>query len=164
MADLERVKQAPLRSVLTAQEHGLRRSLSSEDSSILLAEMDALTRRYPSQDIAESIETYLADLEQLALRYSVTRVQSALAELRITPGQKFFPRPDEVAEMIERQREAGVQEARRRDGDAWMRDWKAHVERVNAERATPEYQAWLSSLGGPDGKEEEGATRGTEAG
>jgi hypothetical protein len=55
--------------------------------------------------LEQSLEGYLADFEQLALRYSLAKVQRALAELRIAPGQKFFPRPDEVAEVIEQQRE-----------------------------------------------------------
>ena len=45
------------------------------------------------------------DLEQLALKYSLPKVRKALEAMRITPGQRFFPRPDEVAEEIENQRE-----------------------------------------------------------
>jgi hypothetical protein len=50
------------------------------------------------------MEEYLADFERLALRYSLPRVEAALAELRIDLEQVFFPRPDEVASEIERQR------------------------------------------------------------
>jgi len=105
MSDLERISLAQLNSALTEQGLSSRKSLSNADSSILLAEVEVLTRRYPSQDHEESIAVYFQDLEQLALKYSVRKVQAALTELRIAPGQKFFPRPDEVAEVIEAQRE-----------------------------------------------------------
>jgi hypothetical protein len=60
-------------------------------------------QRYPSQDLTDSLEGYLWDFEQLALKYSLPKVTAALAALRIRPGQSFFPRPDEVAGEIERQ-------------------------------------------------------------
>jgi hypothetical protein len=113
MSDLERVTQAQASSALTEQDASLRRSLSDEDLSILLAEMDSLARRYPSQDQEESIESYMTDFEQLALKYSLRKVQQALQALRIRAGQKFFPRPDEVAQEIEDQREARLREAQR---------------------------------------------------
>jgi hypothetical protein len=134
MSDLERVTQAQANSALTEQDASLRRSLSGEDLSILLAEMDSLARRYPSQDQEESIESYLTDFEQLALKYSLRKVQQALQALRIRAGQKFFPRPDEVAQEIEDQREARLREAQRIDGEVWLREWHEHVKRINAER------------------------------
>jgi hypothetical protein len=134
MSDLERVTQAQANSALTEQDASLRRSLSGEDLSILLVEMDSLARRYPSQDQEESIESYLTDFEQLALKYSLRKVQQALQALRIRAGQKFFPRPDEVAQEIEDQREARLREAQRIDGEVWLREWHAHVKRINAER------------------------------
>ena len=65
--------------------------------AILLAQM---ADRYPSQDLADSMEGYLWDYERLALRYSMEDVTEALAEWRITPGAKFFPRPDEIADSL----------------------------------------------------------------
>ena len=70
--------------------------------AVLLAQM---VDRYPAQDLSDSLEGYLWDFEQLALRYSLNEVQAALAEHRITPGAKFFPRPDEIASVIVEQRE-----------------------------------------------------------
>jgi hypothetical protein len=64
-----------------------------------------LTIRYPGQDVQDSMESFLSDLERLAHRYSVAAVQVAIQELRIRPGQRFFPRPDEVAEEMARQRD-----------------------------------------------------------
>lgn len=54
------------------------------------------------------MEEYLADFEKLALKYSVLKIEQALDSLRIKAGQKFFPKPDEVAEEIELKREQGI--------------------------------------------------------
>jgi hypothetical protein len=134
MSDLERVTQAQANSALTGQDSSSRRSLSTEEFSTLVGEVELLITRYPSQDQEQSIEVYLADFERLALKYSLRKVQNALAALRIRAGQKFFPRPDEVAQEIEDQREAGLRRAQVRDGNAWLRDWKEHVKRVTEER------------------------------
>lgn len=66
--------------------------------------MEGLTRRYPSQDQAESVAEYFKDYEQLAVRKGVAKVCEAVQALRIDPGQIFFPRPDEVAAEMERLR------------------------------------------------------------
>lgn len=63
-------------------------------------------KRYPNQDMTESMEGYLQDFEQVALKYSLPRFREALAALRIKPGQGFFPRPDEVAAEIEAGKDA----------------------------------------------------------
>jgi hypothetical protein len=68
--------------------------------------MEGLTRRYPSQDQGESIAEYFKDYEQLVLKYSLHRVKEAVDALRISRDQKFFPKPDEVDEEIERQRQS----------------------------------------------------------
>ena len=47
---------------------------------------------------------YLADYEQLILKYSLQKVEDAVAALRINPEQHFFPTPDEVAGKIEQTR------------------------------------------------------------
>jgi hypothetical protein len=81
------------------------RRLSDAESvelGVLLAQM---VDRYPAQDLSDSLEGYLWDFEQLALRYSLGEVRAALAEYRITPGAKFFPRPDEIASAIVEQRD-----------------------------------------------------------
>ena len=46
---------------------------------------------------------YLADFERLALKFSLQKVEDAIAALRIDPEQEFFPKPNEVADEIERQ-------------------------------------------------------------
>jgi hypothetical protein len=61
-------------------------------------------------------------------------VEKALAALRIKPGQAFFPRPDEVAEEMEAQRERGINDAIRRDGNKWLEDWERHRLKIRAER------------------------------
>lgn len=115
---MERVTQALAHSALTEPAASLQKSLSSEDSTALLAMLDSLTRRYPSVDLAESMEDYEKDFAALAVEHGLPRVMAAVERLRIRPGQKFFPRPDEVADEIEAQREAlrvpGLAETKRR--------------------------------------------------
>jgi hypothetical protein len=94
---------------------------------VLLAQM---VDRYPAQDLSDSIEGYLWDFEQLALQYSLNEVRAALAEYRITPGARFFPRPDEIAsaiierrdmQVLERQRAREAAERIRQNRERW--DW-----------------------------------------
>jgi hypothetical protein len=66
--------------------------------------MEALTRRYPNQDQAESVAEYFADYEQLAIRKGVNKVAEAIASFRIDPEQEFFPKPNEIAAEMERLR------------------------------------------------------------
>ncbi|HEY5054679.1 MAG TPA: hypothetical protein VII58_00875 [Acidobacteriaceae bacterium] len=66
--------------------------------------MEAMTRRYPTQDQGESIAEYFSDYEQLAVQRGIGRVVEAVAALRIDPEQIFFPRPDEIAAEMKRQR------------------------------------------------------------
>ena len=112
---MESVSIALRNSGLTEQDASLRRLLSTEDSSRLLAAMDSLVRRYPSQDQEEAIAEYFQDFEQLCLKYSLPIFLAALSALRIKAGQSFFPRPDEVAEEIDTQlnAERAVRQAHR---------------------------------------------------
>lgn len=136
--DLERVDRAQLESALTEPEKSSLALLSKGDSSRLLAVMDELTRRYPSQDQESSIEAYFRDFEELAAKHSVRKVERAIKALRIKPGQSFFPRPDEVAEEIERQIERGVANDQRREGDRFSESWRKHMEQI----MQPEEVAW----------------------
>jgi hypothetical protein len=45
---------------------------------------------------------YLFDCNRLMEKYGLSQIKTALLNLRIRPGQKFFPRPDEIAEELER--------------------------------------------------------------
>jgi hypothetical protein len=150
MADLEKLNQVQLERALSGTEPLSRGHLRSEELEHLGLLLNQMQVRYPSQDQEETTEGFLADFEQLALRYSLREVREALAELRIKPGQKFFPRPDEVAEEIVLLRERRTQEALRSGG--WAREWREHMRAIEAERATPEYQEWLASLGKPVAK------------
>ena len=106
---MEQVSLVQLNSALTLIEQPSRRLLSDGDWMELSTLVDQTALRYPNQDLAESMEGYLQDFEQVALKYSLPRFKEALGALRIKPGQTFFPRPDEVAAEIE----AGM-DARRR--------------------------------------------------
>ena len=132
---MERISQVSLASVLQTTEQPSQRLLSVSDGQTLTALILQMADRYPSQDLTDSLEGYLWDFQQLALRYSLPKVTAALAELRLRPGQSFFPRPDEVAGEIERQqdvrnRAADVarQAQRRADDIAWF--WKIAMERL----------------------------------
>ena len=92
--------QPKIESTALAASSSLR--LSSAEYSTLVVEFEALARRYPSQDVEESTDVYLADFEALALKFSLQSVIRATRSLRITAGRRFFPRPDEIAEEIER--------------------------------------------------------------
>lgn len=102
---MERISsQVQLSSVLSAIDKPSGRQLPVEELTRLSLVVEQTFQRYPSQDVEESLTGYLWDFERLAIRYSTQEVIAALAELRITPGQTFFPRPDEVAGEIEHQR------------------------------------------------------------
>jgi hypothetical protein len=92
--------------------------------------------RYPSQDLSDSLEGYLWDYQELALKYSLVEVRLALAEWRITPDASFFPRPDEIAKLIEIRRESqrasreAIRQSERRKAEiaefwAWATQWMA---------------------------------------
>lgn len=146
--DLEKLNLALLNSALTTTSEQSQRRLTDEESLDLTMLVAETAKRYPSQDLTDSVGVIMQDLEQLALKYSLPRVRKALEALRIKAGQKFFPRPDEVAEEIEEQRERNLQDAMRRDGDRWTQYWRAETARINAERDTPEFKEWLASLKG----------------
>lgn len=130
----------------------LRRLSDSEDQQ-LQALLEQMAERYPHQDLSESAEGYLWDYQQLALRYSLDEVQSALAEWRITPGASFFPRPDEIAGRIEDSRDRAQEsqrEARQRNLRAreiaefwrWAPEWMEMTGNDEAEllRRFPSYK------------------------
>ncbi len=131
---MNHVSIVPLSSALTRIEQPSRKLLSDADWMELTTLVDQTAARYPNQDLTESIEGYLQDFEQVALKYSIPRFRDALAALRIKPGQGFFPRPDEVAAEIEAGMDArrAVQDrerqARRRATDIeefwrWAPEW-----------------------------------------
>jgi hypothetical protein len=101
---MERIGKVQLDSVLLITVMPSEKRLSDSDGQALTGLILQMADRYPSQDLTDSMEGYLWDFQQLAMRYSLPKVTEALAELRIRPGQSFFPRPDEVAGEIEYQR------------------------------------------------------------
>ena len=101
---MEKLTTALLNSVLTPTGGQLQRQLSSSDGLALTVLMEGLARRYPSQDTSDAMQEYMTDYGQLVLKFSLQKVQKAVAALRIDPDQSFFPRPDEVAREIQRQR------------------------------------------------------------
>ena len=100
----EKLKAALQRIVSTPTDVHLQKSLSSEDGLYLMAILNQTAKRYPNQDLTDAIPEYMVDLERLALKYSLQKVEDAIAALRIDPEQHFFPTPDEVAQKIEKTR------------------------------------------------------------
>jgi len=103
---MEHVSLVQLNNALTATSPRSPRRLSDADWMEMALLVKQTAKRYPNQDMTESMEGYLQDFEQVALKYSLPRFREALAALRIKPGQGFFPRPDEVAAEIEAGKDA----------------------------------------------------------
>jgi len=101
---MEHISKVQLANVLRPTGASLQKSLSSEDGTYLLAMLNRTAKRYPNQDLTDALPEYMKDLEQLALKYSLQKVEDAIAKLRIDPEQRFFPTPSDVAEQIERDR------------------------------------------------------------
>jgi len=98
---MQQVNRAQLENVLKPTSAPLAKPLLGVDlRSLILAIGDAM-KRWPSQDQQDSAEAYLEDFERLAQKYSTSAVIEALSALRISPEQRFFPRPDEIATEIE---------------------------------------------------------------
>jgi hypothetical protein len=135
---MERVRKATLNAVLTGTDGHLQRRLPVEEFKVLGALIERMLRRWPAQDMQDSIGEYTTDLEQLAIREGLPRVVEAVEALRISPGQKFFPRPDEVADEIDRQRSKRQASASVRRAQAFSRElagWREQHERERAEDA-----------------------------
>lgn len=133
---MEQAFLAQLSSALTVTSPLLQRQLKDAEWKELAVLVGQTAKRYPNQDLTDSMEGYLQDFEQVALRYSLPQFREALAELRIKPGRGFFPRPDEVAAEIEASRdrrraaiEQGKREHRRQNEVAefwrWAPRWMA---------------------------------------
>jgi hypothetical protein len=133
---MDHISLALRNSASTAISKRCARLLSDAEFQELQTLVEQTARRYATQDVSESIEGYLQDFEQLCLRYSLPMFRSALGELRISPTQKFFPRPDEVAAEIEaqldqvraaREAERSKEESRRKIEEfwRWAPEWMA---------------------------------------
>lgn len=101
---MERVNEVALKVVLTETDGQSQTRLPNAELMDLGSLMEQMARRWPAQDMQDSIGEYMTDFEQLAIREGLQTVKEAVDALRISPKQKFYPRPDEVAEEIDRQR------------------------------------------------------------
>ena len=157
---MERVSLVPPSSALTRTEQPLPPRLNDADWMALAVLVEQTAKRYPNQDMTESMEGYLQDFEQVALKYSLPRFRDALAALRIKPGQGFFPRPDEVAAEIEAGMDArrAVQDrerqARRRATEVeefwqWAPEWMEFTGNTEEEllRRFPSFQGTKPDAG-----------------
>jgi len=153
--------EAQLMRVCQPTSKQLQMRLPDAESIHLGLLVSQMAERYPSQDLADSMEGFLWDYEQLALRYSLDEVQGALAEWRITPGARFFPRPDEIASAIVQERERtryarqiAAQAERRKHEIAsfwvWAQDWMQATGNDEAEllRRFPSYKGTQPHGGG----------------
>lgn len=133
--EMEKLSRESLSNALTPAARPLQRQLSSADGSTLTALLERTLRRYQGQENQDAMEEYLTDFEQLSLRYSLQSVEGAMESLRISPEQRFFPRPDEIAAEIERQRTRRQREldtsstnATREQLEAWRQEHTAYME------------------------------------
>ena len=76
-------------------------SLRPADEQDLAELLEQTALRYPNQDLAPALEGYYQDYLVLVRRYGIEAVRLALQELRVMPGQRFFPQPSECAEVAE---------------------------------------------------------------
>ena len=97
-------KPSPAKERVTTTGGQLQKSLSQEDGLYLLSLLNRTAKRYPNQDLTDALPEYMRDFEMLALKYSLQKVEDAIAALRVNPDQDFFPTPNEVADRIERMR------------------------------------------------------------
>lgn len=125
----------------------LQRRLSKEDGLRLTTLVDKMLHRWPHQDQGETIEEFLEDFEHLALKYSLQKVEEAITALRIDPKQKFFPRPDEVAEEMEVQRNRRAHEIYLKEKAKEREERQRKIAEVLAERETPEWKEWAKGRG-----------------
>jgi hypothetical protein len=126
---MERITEAQLSRVLSGTLKPSTPQLSKTAKAFLVAGIKQVVTAYPSQDLSASLPAWLDAFERLAVKYSVIEVTEALRELLITPGQAFFPRPDEVASEILRAREVRAERHRTARWDSseiqeWKREWQ----------------------------------------
>lgn len=75
---MERITRVQLNSALTTTGAQLQKRLPSEELEALGIILNRMAKRYPSQDLKDSMEEFLNDLEQLALKYSLQRFEEPL--------------------------------------------------------------------------------------
>ena len=102
--DQEELEKALQKIVSTGTGARLQKRLPQEELTALGILLERTARRYPNQDMRDTLPEYLADFEQLALKYSLQKVEDAIGALRIDPEQHFFPTPNDVAHEIRQQR------------------------------------------------------------
>lgn len=92
---------APQRSESRTESALSERPQSSSGLSELAELMEQMAGRYPHQDMEAAAKNYLFDYGRLMEKHGLPAVKTALLNLRIKPGQKFFPTPDEAATELE---------------------------------------------------------------
>jgi len=129
---MERVQRANLSSALRTIGGQLQRRLPNVELTALGALMDGMERRWPAQELADSMDAFMTDMEELARRHGLQYVQLAVMALRVSPEQKFFPRPDEIAAEMDRQRtlRGAHMDVKRAESylaelAEWKRQWQA---------------------------------------
>ncbi len=144
---MEKVTEALLTTALRGAGSQLQKRLSSSDGLALTALMEDLARRYPSQETADAMPAYMRDYAKLVQKYSLQSVSEAVEALRINPEQKFFPAPNEVAEMIEVKAEMSRYRSDELEGKYRREQHSAYVRHL---RDDPTETAWRISHFGYD--------------
>ena len=102
---LERITAIEVRQLVESNGlsvRGTERQLSDAEFNLLNLLCKQMQAYYPHQEfLDETVHGYQFDLERLAVIYGLKRVRSVLLNIRIKPGQRFFPHPSEVSEALE---------------------------------------------------------------
>jgi len=112
------------------ENHLARQSVQSlpEGTGLEFSElMDQLQGRYPNQELGPvTVEMYLAEWEQIALRYGLAMLRRALSKL--SAESRFFPDPVDIRETCAVIRRADCQreEAGRHGREVlkWKEEWE----------------------------------------
>jgi hypothetical protein len=104
---MERISKEQLEAALAQLKQGstetgsqLQRRLPQEELTALGILLERTARRYPNQDLSETLPEYLTDFEQLAIKHGLGEVEDAIVKLRTDPDFDYFPTPNEVARQI----------------------------------------------------------------
>lgn len=91
--------QSDASNALSMRGTGALSDSEAQELALLLKQMSAY---YPHQEYPQdTTDAYLFDFGRLAERFGLGAVKTALLELRLRSGQKFFPHPTEVLEELE---------------------------------------------------------------
>jgi hypothetical protein len=113
MEPIKAIATLPQREQNALSVRGTERALTVIELEQFDSLCDQMQAYYPHQEFGEeTVRGFMFDLERLAVIHGIDALKVALLNLRIKPGQRFFPHPSEVAAEIEQEKEARQKLAR----------------------------------------------------